>query len=199
MLKLEQAVIVEGKYDKIRLSNIIDATIITTDGFGVFKNREKRELIRLLALRSGIIVITDSDYAGQIIRSHIKNIAKDGKVTNIYLPCLRGKEKRKSASSAEGLLGVEGTDDDIIIAALEKAGLTHRKASGKSRTVTKTDLYTSGLTGGENSEAKRQSFCRFVGIPPLPTNTLLDAINTLFSYDEFMEMINKWRQEETEN
>ncbi len=195
MIKLSEAVIVEGKYDKIRLSNIIDATIIQTDGFALFKDKDKRELIRLFALTCGIIVITDSDKAGQLIRSHIKNIAADGKITNVYLPPIIGKEKRKAAPSAEGLLGVEGTDDEIIIKALEKAGLTLDSTEKRGREISKTDLFTLGLSGGERSREKRESLCRFLKLPILPSNTLLDAINTLYSYNEFTEMINKWKEE----
>lgn len=199
MIKLKQAVIVEGKYDKIRLSNIIDATIIQTDGFRIFKDSQKCELIRLLSKKCGIIVITDSDSAGQMIRSHIKNIAKDGQVTNIYLPTLKGKEKRKIKPSAEGLLGVEGTDDVIIIEALKNAGLTHTEEDSKSRSITKGDLYTLGLSGTPDSSARRKQLSEHLNIPCLPTNTLLDALNTLFTYDSFMEMIDKWSHEETEN
>lgn len=195
MIKLTEAVIVEGKYDKIRLSNIIDGTIIATDGFGIFKDRDKRELIRLFANTCGIIVITDSDRAGQLIRAHIKNIAANGKVTNLYLPPIKGKERRKTVPSAEGLLGVEGTDDEIIIKALEKAGLTHESSERKERGISKTDLFSLGLSGGERSREKREALCRYLSLPLLPANTLLDAINTLYSYNEFMELINKWKEE----
>ncbi len=199
MIKLKQAVIVEGKYDKIRLSNILDATIIQTDGFRIFKDEQKRKLIRLLAKTVGIVVITDSDKAGQLIRSHIKNIAKDGEIVNIYLPPILGKERRKASPSAEGFLGVEGTDDAVIIAALAAAGLLHTKTETPSREITKTDLFTLELSGQTHSREKRESLCRFLSIPSLPANTLLDALNTLYTYDEFWEMIEKWTQEETEN
>ena len=199
MIKLREAVIVEGKYDKIRLSNILDATIIPTDGFRIFKDNEKRELIRLFAKTVGIVVITDSDHAGQLIRSHIKSIVGDGKVVNVFLPPVSGKEKRKKTYSAEGLLGVEGTDDSIIIAAIEKAGLLHEKTDKKTREITKTDLFSLGLSGGNCSREKREALCHHLKIPVLPANTLLDALNTLMSYNEFLEMINKWNQEETEN
>ena len=118
MIKLKQTIIVEGKYDKIRLANIIDATIITTEGFRIFKDKEKRELIRILWDKNGLIVMTDSDKAGQLIRNHIKNIVPKAEVINVYLPQIKGKEKRKTSPSAEGVLGVEGTDDGIIISAL---------------------------------------------------------------------------------
>ncbi len=199
MIKLKQAVIVEGKYDKIRLSNILDATIITTNGFRIFKDKEKRELVRLFAKKCGIIIMTDSDYAGQMIRRHICNIVKNGEITNIYLPPISGKERRKTKSGAEGLLGVEGTDDKIIIEALKKSGITHTATRQKNRKITKTDLFSAGINGGENSCKKRESFCRYLGLPLLPSNTLLEALNTLYSYDEFFERIQKWKQEETES
>lgn len=199
MIKLDKAVIVEGKYDKIRLSNFLDATIITTDGFGIFKNEEKRSLIKLLAEKSGLVIITDSDHAGQMIRSHIKSFVKDGEIINLYLPALKGKEKRKSKPSAEGLLGVEGTPDEIITEALDRAGLVHKKEDKIGRKIEKTDLYILGLSGRDNSSILRESLCRFIKIPSLPTNTLLDALNTLYTYEEFLEMIEKWKPEETEN
>ncbi len=199
MIKLDKAVIVEGKYDKIRLSNFIDATIITTDGFGIFKNEEKRFLIKLLAEKTGLVIITDSDNAGQIIRSHIKNFVKQGEIINVYLPSLKGKEKRKTKPSAEGFLGVEGTPDEIITAALDRVGLVHKKEDKIGRKINKTDLYTLGLSGRDNSSILREALCRFIKIPNLPTNTLLDALNTLYTYDEFLELINKWKLEETEN
>lgn len=199
MIKLDKAVIVEGKYDKIRLSNFLDATIITTDGFGIFKNEEKRSLIKLLAEKSGLVIITDSDHAGQMIRSHIKSFVKNGEIINLYLPALKGKEKRKSKPSAEGLLGVEGTPDKIITEALDRAGLVHKKEDKIGRKIEKTDLYILGLSGRDNSSILRESLCRFIKIPSLPTNTLLDALNTLYTYEEFLEMIEKWKPEETEN
>ncbi len=198
MIKLTEAVIVEGKYDKIRLSNIIDATIITTDGFGIFKNEEKRRLIRLLAEKCGIVIITDSDHAGQMIRSHIKSIAKSGSVKIVYLPPIKGKERRKQTASAEGLLGVEGTDDEIITEALIRAGVTgEQTAFGKK--ITKADLFALGLSGGDNSAELRERLCSYLKIPNLPANTLLCALNSLYDYDSFTELINKWKAEETAN
>lgn len=199
LIKLTQAVIVEGKYDKIRLSNIIDATIITTDGFRIFKDREKRELIRLLARKCGIIIMTDSDHAGQLIRRHICDTVKDGKVTNVYLPSLCGKERRKQKAGAEGLLGVEGTDDAIIIEALKRSGVTHTAVSKKGREITKGDLYAIGVSGRENSAAKRKALCHRLMLPDLPSNTLIDALNTLYNYDEFLCEVEKWKREETES
>ena len=127
MIELGQVVIVEGKYDKIKLSSFIDATIITTEGFGIFKNREKKKYIRRLAEKNGIIILTDSDRAGQIIRNHIKSFVNNGKIYNVYIPQIFGKEKRKVEPSKEGTIGVEGMEKDVIIKALEKAGVFQKK------------------------------------------------------------------------
>ncbi len=200
MIKLKQAVIVEGKYDKIRLSNIIDSVIITTDGFGVFKNEEKKELIKLFAEKSGIIIMTDSDNAGQMIRNFVTKLCKTSEIINVYLPSIKGKEKRKTKEGAEGILGVEGTDDSIIIKALQKAGVTGEKEAENTQKVSKTDFYNLGISGGENSKAKRENLCRFLNLPLcLTANALLDAVNTLYSYDEFLGEVEKWQQDKAEN
>ena len=200
MIKLKQAVIVEGKYDKIRLSNIIDSVIITTDGFGVFKNEEKKELIKLFAQKSGVIIMTDSDSAGQMIRNFVTKLCKTCEITNVYLPSIKGKEKRKTKESAEGILGVEGTDDSIIIKALQKAGVTGEKEAENTQKVSKTDFYNLGISGGENSKEKRQELCKFLELPLcLTANSLLDAVNTLYSYDEFLGEVEKWQQDKAEN
>ena len=123
MIKLKEAVIVEGKYDKIKLSSLVDGLIITTDGFGIFKDREKRELIKTLAKKRGIIILTDSDSAGFLIRSHIKGFVSEGEIKNVFIPDVFGKEKRKSAPSKEGKLGVEGMDRELLENALKKAAI----------------------------------------------------------------------------
>lgn len=198
MIKIKQAIIVEGKYDKIRLSNILDTTIITTDGFGIFKNSEKRDLIRLLAEKCGIIIMTDSDRAGQILRRHIADFVKIGEVKTVYLPAISGKERRKTIPSADGILGVEGLDDNIIIEALDRAGVLSAPKEN-TRKITKTDLFSLGLSGAHNSQRKRLSLCNFLGLPALPSNTLLDALNSIYSYEEFLKEIEKWKPDETEN
>lgn len=200
MIKLKQAVIVEGKYDKIRLSNIINSVIITTDGFSVFKSEEKKELIKLFAKKSGIIIMTDSDNAGQMIRNFVTKLCKSSEIINIYLPSIKGKEKRKTKESAQGLLGVEGTDDSIIIKALQKAGITGEKTTENTQKVSKTDFYNLGISGGENSKEKREELCNFLNLPScLTANALLDAVNTLYTYDEFLGEVEKWRQDKALN
>ena len=200
MIKLKQAVIVEGKYDKIRLSNIIDSVIITTDGFGIFKSEEKKELIKLFAQKNGLIIMTDSDNAGQMIRNFVTKLCKNGEIINIYLPSIKGKEKRKTKQGADGVLGVEGTDDKIIIEALEKAGVIGENVPEKAQKVSKTDFYNIGISGGENSKEKREELCNFLKLPScLTANALLDAVNTLYNYDEFMGEVEKWRQDKAQN
>lgn len=195
MIKLEQAVIVEGKYDKIRLSNILDAVIITTGGFGIFKNKEKIALIRLMAERRGIIIMTDSDRAGQMIRRHIENIARTKNIVNVYLPTIVGKEKRKSKAGADGVVGVEGTDDAVIIKALERMGITGTKTEKQGRTITKTDLFCLGISGGENSSVLRKGLLGYLNLPDfLTTNALLDVVNSLYGYDDFVKEVEKWKQ-----
>ena len=195
MIKLKQAVIVEGKYDKITLENIIDATIITTDGYRIFKNKEKRDLIRLLASRNGIIVITDSDSAGGVIRSYLKQICPTDTITNVYVPQLFGKEKRKEKPSKQGLLGVEGLSKQTIIEALAKSGITGEYITHKNdKIITKSDLFTVGLSGGKNSVVLRKEFSKFIGLPAnMSANAFLDAVNAVMNYEDFFEAVKKWQ------
>ncbi|MBR4072479.1 MAG: DUF4093 domain-containing protein [Clostridia bacterium] len=194
MIKLKEAVIVEGKYDKITLENIIDALIIPTNGFGIFKDKEKRQLIRTLSLKDGIIVLTDSDSAGRMIRSHLKQICPDGKITNVYIPKLYGKEKRKEKPSKEALLGVEGMTAEIILEALKKSGITATKGEKKEK-ITKTDLFVLGLSGGDNSSKKREELSDFLEIPTgFTPNAFLDIINTLYEKEEFLRTVELWQQ-----
>lgn len=198
MIKLTQAVIVEGKYDKITLENIIDATIIPTNGYRIFKDTKKRALIRLLAQKRGLIVITDSDSAGGIIRSHLKQICPEGTITNVYVPQLVGKEKRKSKPSKQGLLGVEGLDKQTIIDALNRSGIKSGERLSKSdRQITKTDLFTLRLSGGENSALLRERLALYLKLPSnLSANAFLDCINAIYEYNEFLEAVKLWQQEE---
>ncbi len=197
MIKLNQAVIVEGKYDKIKLANFIDATIIPTNGFGIFNDKQKRELIKLLAENTGIIVMTDSDSAGNMIRSHLKQICPIGTITNVYVPQLLGKEKRKSKPSKEGLLGVEGLSEDIILKALYRSGIANsEKTLKKGKAVTKNDLYTLGLSGGENSSILREELAKHLHLPlGMTTNAFLDCVNAVFEYDDFIKAVTLWQQE----
>ncbi len=194
MIRLNSAVIVEGKYDKIRLENIIDATIITTDGFGIFKDKEKCRLIKLLAEKCGIIILTDSDNAGQMIRKHIEKIVPKNQFKSVYLPEILGKEKRKNAPSAQGLLGVEGTEDAIILKALERAGIIGEPLKTQGRKITKTDLYNIGVSGTAGSKEKREALCEFLNLPKtLPANSLLDVLNSLYGFENFICEVEKWK------
>lgn len=197
MIKISRAIIVEGKYDKIRLENLVDAVIITTDGFRIFKDKEKRELIRKIALKKGLLIITDSDKAGGIIRGHIKSFAAEGDIVNIYLPQILGKEKRKSHPSAEGYLGVEGTPDDIIKKALERFAA---KGEESGRKIVKKDLFELGVSGTAGSLERRKDLQKFLELPEsLTTPALLDALNSLYNYNEFVEEIEKWQQDLAKN
>lgn len=199
MIKLKEAIIVEGKYDKIKLSSIVDGLIITTDGFGIFKDKEKRELIKLLAKKRGIIILTDSDSAGFLIRSHIKGFVKEGEIKNVFVPDIFGKEKRKTAPSKEGKLGVEGISREILESALKKAGIANLQGQNQGqdkqpqqREVTKTDLFEDGLSGGADSKAKRALLLSQLGLPRrMSTNTLLEAINALYSYEEYKQALSR--------
>ncbi len=194
MIKLKEAVIVEGKYDKIKLANFLDTLIIETNGFSVFKDSEKRQLISLLAKENGIIIMTDSDSAGNIIRSYIKNFVKEGSVKQVYLPQIKGKEKRKDKPSSEGFLGVEGLSEEIIINALNKSGITET-AENKPK-IEKADLYFLGLSGKPNSSEFRKQVLLKMGLPNnLTTNNLLEYINLSGRYDELKRVCEECLQE----
>lgn len=196
MLHLDKTVIVEGKYDKIKLSNILDTEIITTDGFAIFKDKQKTDLIRRAAEKSGIIIMTDSDSAGFLIRGHLKSIIPNDKITNVYIPEILGKEKRKVEPSKEGLLGVEGVSEQVILDALLRAGITvDGKETARKEKITKTDFYDLGLVGISGSEQKRDALKQSLNLPKhLSTNGLLTAINALYSKEEFLEFLRKEEQ-----
>ena len=190
MIKITQPIIVEGKYDKITLCNVVDTLIIATNGFSIFKDKEKCELIRTLAKRDGVIVMTDSDSAGNLIRSHIKNIVNGGKIINVYLPMIKGKEKRKTSYSKEGLLGVEGMSPAVIENALKESGVLCRKTEQNTPKITKTEMFLCGLSGGVDSKQKRAELLEFLKFPSnLSPNALLDVLNTLFTRQEFLKAV----------
>ncbi len=193
MIKLNKPIIVEGKYDKITLENIVDALIIPTDGFGIFKNKEKCRMIKSLAEKNGgVIIMTDSDSAGSVIRAYIKNIVGNLQITNVYVPCLKGKERRKSSQSKEGFLGVEGMTSEIILKAFEKSGVTADAADLPKRQITKTDMFTVGLSGGAESAVNRRKVLKFLDLPEsLSPNAMLDVLNNILSYEEFFEVTKK--------
>lgn len=192
MIHLKQAVIVEGKYDKIKLSNFIDAEIITTNGFGILKDRQKIGMLRRIAEKRGIIILTDSDSAGFLIRGRLCGFLPADRIVNVFVPEIQGREKRKPKPSAEGLLGVEGLSEKIIENALKKAGVVpadERPADARmSAKITSADLYRLGLTGGENSSDRRKALLKRLELPTgMSTGQLLTALNLLYSRDEFSE------------
>lgn len=191
MIRLKQAVIVEGKYDKHRLSAVLDALILTTDGFGIFKDTEKQRLLRRLAAERGLVVLTDSDAAGFVIRNFLNGIVPANRVTHVYIPDVFGKERRKAAPSKEGKLGVEGMRTDVLLEAFRKAGLTADETAGRpQRAVTKTDLYLDGLSGGPDSAEKRRRLLAALDLPAhMQANAMLGVLNTLFTYDEYRKTI----------
>lgn len=200
MIRLSSPVIVEGKYDKITLENVIDALIIPTNGFAIFKDKEKCRLIRTLGEKFGIIVITDSDHAGNMIRAHIKNIAAGCEITNVYIPQIKGKEKRKSKGGKEGFLGLEGMSPEIIEKALRKSGVSGESVKEKGRKITKTDLFMRGLSGQDGSLKKRQELLKILGLPQnLTPNAMLDILNTVMTYKEFCEVTDRWLKNPTKN
>lgn len=192
MHKIKEAIIVEGNYDKIKLSSFIDGIVITTHGFAIYSNEEFIESIKELAVRVGIVILTDSDHAGQRIRNFIKDKAKNGRILHAYIPDIEGKERRKRKSSAEGLLGVEGMTEDVIIKALRDAGCTIDDGikEDKDSKITKAQLYSLGLSGGKDSRELREKLATEIGMPKsLSSNMLLDVINRLYTYEELVEIV----------
>ena len=191
MIKIDKVVIVEGKYDKIKLSSILDAVIIETDGFAIFNDKQKQQLIRRLAQTKGILILTDSDSAGFTIRSFIRGIVPAEQITHAYIPDIFGKEKRKTEASKEGKLGVEGVSTQIIIEALEKAGVfCETTQQTQRRKITKLDLYEDGLTGRENSEQLRSKLLKHLHLPArLTTNAMLQLLNTFLTYEDYKKAV----------
>lgn len=196
MIKIRQAVIVEGKYDKIKLSGIIDAPIIQTDGFGIFKDKELQLLIRKLSEKRGILVLTDSDSAGFKIRSFIGSTVEQKNIKHAYIPDIFGKESRKTEPSKEGKIGVEGVSEDIIIKALENAGVLCESTPEPERPITKLDLYELGFTGGQDSSAKRAALLKYYSFPSrLSANSLIKVLNCVTTYDRFKEDVREIEKE----
>lgn len=179
-IKISQAVVVEGRYDKIKLENIVDALIITTDGFAIFKDAEKKNYLKKLAAERGLLIITDSDSAGFIIRNHLKSFIDDSLIYNAYIPSVKGKEKRKNAPSKEGTLGVEGLSGEIILNAIEKSGALESKCERKERKIySSSDLYSMGLSGTPDSKSRREKLFNMLSLPKhMNTNSLIKYMNT---------------------
>ncbi|MCI6851217.1 MAG: DUF4093 domain-containing protein [Clostridiales bacterium] len=186
MVKIREAIVVEGRYDKNTLSQIVDAPIFQTDGFGIFRDREKMRLLRRTAEKLGLIVFTDSDGAGFVIRSHIKSAIPEKYLKHAYIPDIPGKEKRKAAPGKEGKLGVEGMKPEIILEALRRAGATFDDGQAPAAGgITKQNMMELGLSGGPDSSAKRKKLIKTLDFPEhLSANALLQALNLLYSLDE---------------
>ena len=190
-LKISLPVIVEGKYDRLRLLNVMEAHIITTDGFGLFKKNEKAALIRALAKNSPVIVLTDSDGAGKLIRSHISGLIPPDRVIPLYTPRIYGKERRKAQASAEGVLGVEGMDNQLIYDLFApSAGDTPPALADNP--LSKTDFYIDGLSGGADSAARRDQIAAMFDLPPgMTANALLAALRIVCSYEQYLEAVKR--------
>lgn len=190
-IRLTQAVIVEGKYDKIKLSNLLDAFIIETNGFAIFKDKKKLSFIKRLARERGIIILTDSDHAGFMIRNYIYSGVPRDMITNVYIPDIFGKEKRKNTPSKEGKLGVEGMSREVLLDAFDKAGVTSTRFENPNP-VTNFDLYDFGLSGTPNAKENKKKLLKELDLPEfLSTNSLLSCINNMMTRDELAEIIDK--------
>ena len=199
MIKCRMPVIVAGKYDRITLSSLLDGTILETGGFGIYHNRELMEMLRVMAKKTGIIVLTDSDAAGFQIRNHIRSAIQEGTIVHVYIPDVYGKERRKSVASKEGKLGVEGLDAATLEAAFRKAGIGTEEVSRPGEPVTKTDLYLWGFTGTDGASERRRRLLSKLGFPErMSANAMLGAINVLYNREEFFQQLNNWFPTEEE-
>lgn len=191
MERIKEVIVVEGRYDKNTLSQVVDAVIIETGGFGIFNDSQKRNLLKKLAESRGLIIMTDSDAAGFMIRNHLKGCIAPELIKHAYIPDIYGKERRKSAPSREGKLGVEGMSPQVILEALSRAGATFQGPEHREdrSSISKADLYRKGLSGGENSAALRKELMKKLELPErLSAQGLLDVLNAIMSREEFMTL-----------
>lgn len=192
MIKIGEAIVVEGRYDKNTLSQIVDAPILETSGFGIMKDRQQLELLRKVAKKRGLIVFTDSDGAGFVIRNYLKGAIPAEHLKHAYIPDIPGKEKRKPAPGKAGMLGVEGMPPAVIIEALRKAGATieGESATHTAGNITKQDLMELGLSGGANSSQKRQDLLKKLELPAqMSSNAMLQALNLLMGLEELKNLL----------
>ena len=191
MVKIKEAILVEGRYDKNTLSQIVDAPILETSGFGIFKDKKQMALLRQVAEKRGLIVFTDSDGAGFVIRNHVKSAIPAKYLKHAYIPDIMGKEKRKAAPGKEGKLGVEGMSREIILESLRKAGATiEGEESTGTHQITKQDLMELGLSGGPDSSAKRLKLLKKLDLPEhMSPNAMLQALNLLMSTEELTNIV----------
>ena len=191
MVKIKEAIVVEGRYDKNTLSQIVEAPILETAGFGIFKDKKQMALLRQAAEKRGLIVFTDSDGAGFVIRNHIKSAIPAKFLKHAYTPDILGKERRKAAPGKEGKLGVEGMTREIILEALRKAGATFEGGEAAStHQITKQDLMELGLSGGADASARRLALLKKLNLPEhMSANAMLQALNLLYSLEELQEIV----------
>lgn len=201
MLKIREAIVVEGRYDKNTLAQIVDAPILETKGFGLFKDPKQLELLRSVAKKRGLIVLTDSDGAGFVIRNHIKSAIAAKYLKHAYIPDVAGKEKRKAAPGKEGKLGVEGMSPEVLLAALKNAGATieGESTAQENDQITKQDFVEFGLSGGLNASERRKRLQNRLHLPEhMSANALLQALNLLLSREELAEIVREWDNENGE-
>ena len=193
MVKIREAIVVEGRYDKNTLSQVVDAPILETAGFGIFKDKQQLALMRRVAEKRGLIVFTDSDGAGFVIRNHIKSAIPGKYLKHAYIPDIPGKERRKSAPGREGKLGVEGMTPEVILAALRNAGATiEGEETTSTGGITKQDLMALGLSGGSNAGEKRKALLKKLNLPEhMSANVMLQALNLLYTREELEQMLNE--------
>ena len=189
-IKIREAIIVEGKYDQIKLSNLFDTLILATNGFDIYRNKKRLEMLKLVAKEKGVIILTDSDSAGFRIRNYLRNCFGDIPVKNAYIPEIDGKEKRKATASKEGLLGVEGISDEVIVNAIMSQVCKDETDDGEK--ITKADFYEFGLTGSTKSSSLRAKLSREMNVPvKISANRLLELVNTIYSKEEFEKIMVK--------
>ncbi len=191
MVRIKEAIVVEGRYDKNTLSQMVDAPILETSGFGIFKNKEQTALLRRVAQSRGLIVLTDSDGAGFVIRNHLKSVIDGKYLKHAYIPEIPGKERRKDAPGKEGILGVEGMTKEVILEALRRCGATFEgEEAQEPTTVTKQDMMALGLSGGKDSVAKRTALLRKLDLPEkMSSNAMLQALQLLYTLEELTEAV----------
>ena len=191
-LKIPYPIIVEGKYDRLRLLSICEAEILTTDGFGIFKKQEKLSLFRELARRTPLIVLTDSDGAGKVIRSHLSSAVPRDRLIQLYIPQIQGKEKRKAAPSKEGTLGVEGMTATLLRDLLTPYADGSGEAREAANPLSKTDFFIDGLSGGPNATARRDELAAKLALPAgMTANALLAAVRLLCTYEEYLALVGR--------
>lgn len=193
MIRIREAIIVEGRYDVNKIKQIVDTMVIETSGFSIFNNKEKLQLIRRIAAQRGVLILTDSDGAGFVIRNYLKGALPKEQVKHAYIPQIAGKERRKVHGSKEGTLGVEGVPDEVLLDVLRRAGVTVLdRTLPAARQITKADFFAWGLSGGAGSAAKRQQLLQRLQLPRhMTANALLEYINAVASYEEIKKLVSE--------